>query len=351
MAKTLIKNGKIWDGEAFFNSDILTDNGTIALIKNSINSDAEYIYDASGKIVSAGLVDIHTHLLGKYGINAEMSCIPFGVTAVADASAEPCCKENYDNFLVKNKVFVCAEFANNKVMYEKTVDLLEYYKGRAIGLKVYFDTNISEVYDINPLREITGFAHKNNLVVMVHPSNSPVPILEIISVLGRGDILTHTYHGGINNAAQDGYACLKTAREKGVILDTGFAGNVHTDFFVLENAIRSGYIPDTISTDITKNSAYKRGGRYGMTTCMSLVKKLGMSESDIFRCVTSLPSKALSKENEWGYLKVGRCADIAVFDYTDELFSLTDNRGKTVSDTRGYRCVLTMVDGEIVFKD
>ena len=88
-----------------------------------------------------------------------------------------------------------------------------------------------------------------------------------------------------------------------------------------------------------------------MTMCMSIAKKLGMSEEEIFKAVTSSASKVLHKEGEWGYLKVGRCADIAVFDYTDEQFSLTDNAGNTVEDTKSYRCVLTVVNGEIVYKN
>ena len=36
-----------------------------------------------------------------------------------------------------------------------------------------------------------------------------------------------------------------------------------------------------------------------------------MCEEDILRAVTSAPAKALGKEDEWGYLEVGRTADIA----------------------------------------
>ena len=73
------------------------------------------------------------------------------------------------------------------------------------------------------------------------------------------------------------------------------AGHVHTDFGVLKRAIDADCLPDTISTDITKASAYKRGGRYGMTMCMSIAKHLGMQEEDIFRAVTSTPAKLWEK--------------------------------------------------------
>ena len=114
MGKILIKNGNVWDGEKFFYSDVLTDNGYIKNIAPDITEDADFVFDAKGKIVSSGLVDIHTHMTGYYGINAEMSCIPFGVTAAIDVSAESFNKEKYDNFLIKNKVFISAEIEDNK---------------------------------------------------------------------------------------------------------------------------------------------------------------------------------------------------------------------------------------------
>ena len=167
----------------------------------------------------------------------------------------------------------------------------------------------------------------------------------------KDDILTHAYHGGVNNVSVDNFECIKTAKKRGVIIDAGFAGHIHTDFKVFDDAVKCGAVPDVISTDITRFSAYKRGGRYGMTMCMSIAKHLGMQEDDIFRAVTSAPAKALKKENEWGYLRVGRCADISVIDYTNEGFDLTDKAGTRIKSETGYRCVLTIADGEVVYKD
>ena len=350
MPKILIKNGRVWDGEKFYVADVLTDGAKIIKIENKIDEIADFSYDATDKIVSAGLVDIHVHFLGYFGINAELACIPFGVTAAAEVFAAPQSKEKYDNYLVKNKLFVSAEFKNNQVNYENIEKMLEYYKDRAIGIKVYFDTTISDIKDIEPLKEICTYAKSHHLIVMVHCPNSPATMSEIISVLNKGDILTHTYHGGVNTAADDDYKCLKLAKEKGIILDAGFAANFHTDFGIFEEAIQNGCLPETISTDITRFSAYKRGGRYGMTMCMGLAKKLGMTEEDIFRSVTSAPARALGKEEEWGFLKVGRCADIAVFDYGYEPFSLTDCRGNTIESKESYRCVLTVANGEVVYR-
>jgi len=229
--------------------------------------------------------------------------------------------------------------------------MIEKYGEKVVGIKVYFDTQISDVQDIKPLYEIVEFAEKKNFIIMVHSSNSPVSMQELLGTLRKGDILTHAYHGGENNVSEDGFECIKSAKSRGVIIDAGLAGYVHTDFKVFEDAISCGAVPDVISTDITRFSAYKRGGRYGMTMCMSIAKHLGMSEEDIFRAVTSSPAKALGKENEWGCLKVGRCADITVLDYTNEGFDLTDKAGNHIESENGYRCVLTVADGELVYRN
>ena len=354
MAKILIKNGRIWDGEKFFYADVLTDEKKIVAIEKNITTQAEFVYDATEKIVTPGLVDIHVHMRGicteAFGIHPEMSCFPFGVTAASSASGIYGDETLIDSFMLKSLVFVRSEFKDNKAYFENTKKLLEKYGKKAVGIKVYFDTSMSEVIDINPLCEVVDFAKKNNLIVMVHSSNSPVPAKEILSVLRKGDIFTHAYHGGKNNVSEDVYESIKEAKCRGVVIDTGFAGHVHTDFKVFKDAIDCGASPCTISTDITRSSAYKRGGRYGMTMCMSISKHLGMSEEEIFRAVTSAPAKVLGKENEWGCIKVGRCADIAVFDYTNEGFDLTDKAGNRIVSENGYRCVLTVADGDVVYR-
>ena len=75
-----------------------------------------------------------------------------------------------------------------------------------------------------------------------------------------------------------------------------------------------------------------------------------MSEEKIFRAVTKDPAKALGKEQEWGALKVGGVADLAVLDFADEGFSLTDKAGNHIESAEGYRCLLTVADGQVVYR-
>lgn len=354
MAKILIKNGRVFDGERFSHSDVFVDGKQIVKLENNINDSADFVYDATGKIVSAGLVDAHVHMRGisseRFGTQAEMSCFPFGVTAAADGAASKGDKELLESFMLKAVVFAGASIKDNRAVFSNTERILSLYGDSVVGIKSYFDTNVGEIDDIKPLKEICEFAHKSGLRVMVHCTNSPVALKEILKALKPGDILTHAFNGSTNNAGADNFTSMIEAQKRGVVIDVGFAGNVHTDFGILKRALESGIVPNVISTDITRLSAYIRGGRYGMAMCMSIAKSLGMSEEDIFKAVTSNPANALGKTSEWGYLKVGGQADIAVFDYTDEGFDLTDKAGNRVKSDKGYRCLLTISDGQIVYK-
>ena len=355
MAKILIKNGRVWDGEQFLYADVLTDHEIISEIRPHIAQNADFVYDAAGKTVSAGLVDAHVHMRGvsstEFGIHGEMSCFPFGVTAAADAGGGHGDKALLDSFMLKNVVFAGVSIKNNQVDFAKAEEELMRYDDKAIGLKIYFDTIVSEVSDITPLRKTCEYACKKGLRVMVHCSNSPAAMADILNTLGKGDILTHAFHGGKNNAAEDHFESMIQAQKRGVVIDAGMAGHIHTDFAVMKEALQSGIVPDTVSTDITKLSAYKRGGRYGMTMCMNIAKTLGMREEELFRAVTSNPAKALGKEAEWGYLQVGRKADLAVLDHTDEGFDLTDKAGNHICSKEGWRCVMTVSDGQVVYRD
>ena len=304
MSSILIKNGLLWNGTRFLEGDVYTEEGVITKL-GSCGEMADFVYDASGCIVSPGLVDIHTHMRGisieTFGTHAEMSSFPFGVTAAADASGAFGDKALLDSFMLKNAVFVCSEIKDNCADFSLSEGLLKKYEDRAIGIKVYFDTEITDVRDSSPLAQICSFAREHGLITMVHCSNSPVSMAEIADVLNCGDIITHSFHGGVNNAQEDGFVALQKAKRKGIIIDAGMAGHVHTDFGVLKNAIANGIFPDTISTDITKFSAYVRGGIYGMTMCMSIMRTLGMPEENILKAVTSKAAQALNKTESWGY--------------------------------------------------
>ena len=351
MAQILIKNGRVWTGEQFLYADILTDGAVISRIEPDIVQEKAYVYDAAGQIVTPGLIDAHVHLRGisadVYGMPAESGSFPFGVTAVLDASAIQGDGRFSDSLSVKNRVLAFVSIRDDVACFEMAEWAFSQYGDRVIGVKICFSQPHAKT--IQPLRQACRYARSKGLPLMVHCTGSPVPMAQIVDCLERGDILTHPFHGGSYTAQEDQYACLREARKKGIWIDAGFAGHVHTDLAVLQGAVAAGILPDTISTDITKSSAYQRGGRYGLTMCMSMARTAGMAEEAIFRAVTTTPARVLGQD--WGALRVGGAADIAVLDDTEEPFCLTDKAGNTLQSPMGYRCKLTVADGVVVFKD
>ncbi len=355
MARILCKNGRIFDGNDFFFGDIAVDGTQITAIAPRIDEQADFVFDAAGYTVLPGLVDSHIHIRGissdAFGLCADAITLPFGVTAAVDASGCQGDRAFLDALSVKNLTFLVTDIRDNCATFAAADKMAPLYGDKAIGLKVFFDKKMGQARDITPLKQAAEYADKHGLQVMVHSSNSPVPMKELLDALRPGDILTHAYHGGEHNVSEDNFESLLCAKQRGVIIDAGLAGYVHMDFAVFAAAIKRGVLPHTISTDITRTSAYKRGGRYGFPMCMSIARHLGMEEADIFRAVTSTPARVFGKAGKWGTLQVGGTADIAVLSYENEGFDLTDFQGNRIAADKGYRNKLTVLNGDIVYRD
>lgn len=353
--KILIKNGRVWDGERFFFADVLTNEDKIEKIAPDINEQAEREFDASGMIVSAGLVDAHVHLLGIsdpiYGVSHDLVSVPFGVTAVGDGGGVMGDKTAFQQNLVKAVTFVPIDIKNNQPDFSSLKERCNAYGEYVAGYKAYFDNGGGNVTDATPLAGIFERAEKDGKRVMVHCNGSPVPMSEYLHLFRAGDVLTHAFHGGEHTALEDDFKSLIEAQRRGVMIDGGFAGNVHLGFGVLRKALEKGIVPDVISSDAVKRSVYTRGGRYGLTECMSIACALGMKEEDIFRAVTANAADCVGKRGEWGELKEGGTADIAVLQFTRQPFSCTDKDGITLEYDNGYRCKMTVIGGEIVYVD
>jgi dihydroorotase len=63
MSRTLIRNGRVIDAGSGVDKvcDVVLQGGKIVAIGESVGKDGDEVFDASGKIVTAGLVDMHVH--------------------------------------------------------------------------------------------------------------------------------------------------------------------------------------------------------------------------------------------------------------------------------------------------
>ncbi|QDW27647.1 amidohydrolase family protein [Pedobacter sp. KBS0701] len=68
----LIKNGTIWTNEKdgiLQNADVLLENGKIKAVGKNLSASGAKVIDATGKHVTAGIIDEHSHIAGSGGIN------------------------------------------------------------------------------------------------------------------------------------------------------------------------------------------------------------------------------------------------------------------------------------------
>ncbi len=349
----LLKNGRVWDGEKFLPGlcNVAVKDGVIAKI-GEVTGTADFTLDVKGKIIAPGLVDSHVHIRGcspdSYASPIEATAYPFGVTAVIDAAASlPQGPVVLDNMLLHSYVFVGLSMADGSVNEDVMDARLALYGHRALGVKIAL-TN-PEAPDIDDLRKVCAYARSRGLRVMVHTTGTPVPMKELLEALAPGDICTHTFHHGKHTVLADMQA-LQQAQMRGVIIDDGQAAGGHMSFAVAKACYAAGIYPDTVSSDITPFSGFKRGGNYGLTTCMTVNRALGMTEEQVLACVTGNAARVIGKEAEFGFLAQGRPADICVLGYGRLHTDLRSAGGLQLTLEEGYYNLLTLVGGVFVYR-
>ncbi|QNN42090.1 amidohydrolase family protein [Pedobacter roseus] len=68
----LIKNGTVWTNEKdgiLQNADVLLENGKIKAVGKNLSASGAKVIDATGKHITAGIIDEHSHIAGAGGIN------------------------------------------------------------------------------------------------------------------------------------------------------------------------------------------------------------------------------------------------------------------------------------------
>lgn len=160
-----------------------------------------------------------------------------------------------------------------------------------------------------------------------------------------GDIVTHCLHDYANGImGPDKVLMLKEvleAQRHGVIFDCAHGRAGHFNFLLLERALDQGFLPDTISTDLTFYSA-TLGPVFDLPTTMSKLLHFSVSIEEIVKRATAVPAKILGAEGVIGTLRNGADADIAVFDMKDGNFEFHDTDGNTVRSGAGRRNARTL---------
>jgi len=375
----LVQGGEVIDPSAGLSGvmDVGVAGGKIVEVgANLLASEARQTLSAKGRLVTPGLVDIHAHVFVNahdMGGHTDHFCQRSGVTTLCDAGStgsagfaglrqvlDQSVRTRVRAFVNLSAIGIIGGARGTGELHhfpyadpEGCARTITENPDLAIGVKLRFGPGLVWEYSNEPVKLARKAADMaGGVPMMMHITDSPIPLPELIEPMKPGDIVTHCYHGRANGImGQEKEFVLKEvveAQRHGIVFDCAHGRN-HFSFRMIEKALDQGFLPDTISTDLTMTTATK-GPVWDLPTTMSKLLHFGMSLSDIIRRATSAPAKILGYEGTVGTLKPGVNADISVFELRDGNFDLTDSEGSTIVAKRRLINQVTIKDGRVTYQ-
>ena len=375
----VIKNGDVLDPSQSLRGkrDIGIRYGIVEAVEPEIPATrALRLLDASGKLVTPGLVDLHTHVYpygSAIGIPADElvghQCTTTCVSA-GDAGANNF--SGFRRFIVaqtRTRLYAFIHIANSGLASFPVAELTNINVADvgvaaraiaenadiAIGAKVRMSENVIAKNGIEPLKRAIAACEQAGTGgrVMVHIGGVETRALmsEILDLMRPGDILTHCYSGAPNlageftNIVQDGrlLPAALAAKQRGVVFDIGHGGGSF-DYTVAEAAIAQGCQPDTISSDIHVFSGNTPGMPY-VTWVMSKFLGLGFTLDQVVAMATINPAKVINRLPKHGTLQTGAPGDVAIMELVEGPVSFVDTRNNTRGGNAYLKPVQTVTAG------
>lgn len=371
----LLKGGHVIDGRNKISAirDVAIQDGKIAAVAPNIDpAKARKVVDVAGLHVAPGLVDIHVHVYAGTGMKGAYSgdnsvypdshTLRSGVTTVVDAGSSGW--RNFPDFkdrvIDRSRTRVLAllnivgkgmgggaiEQDVSDMDAAATAGQAKKYKDTVVGIKTAHFTG-PEWVAVERAVEAGTLA---NVPVMVDfgTFRPERPFQDLVmKKLRPGDIYTHTYLGAVPMLDDAGRVnkYLFEARKRGIIFDVGHGGGSFL-FRQAVPAIKQGFIPDSISTDLHIGSM--NAGMKDMLNVMSKFLNMGMSLDEVILRSTWHPAREIKRE-EFGNLSVGAPADIAVLRLQKGNFGFVDIFGARMKGTQKLDCELTVLGGLVVY--
>jgi dihydroorotase len=371
----LLKGGHVIDGKNKISAirDVAISAGKIAEVAPRIDpAKAHKVVNVAGLYVTPGLVDIHVHVYAGTGqrgaYSGDNSIYPdgytfrSGVTTVVDAGSSGW--RNFPDFkdrvIDRSKTRVLAllnivgkgmggetiEQDTSDMDASATADQAKKYKDTVVGIK---SAHFRGPEWICVERAVEAGTMANVPVMVDFGTFRPERPFQdlVLKKLRPGDISTHTYLGAVPMLDDAGKVnqYLFEARQRGIIFDVGHGGGSFL-FRQAAPAVKQGFIPDSISTDLHIGSM--NAGMKDMLNVMSKFLNMGMALDDVVVRSTWHPAREIKRE-EFGNLSVGAPADVAVLRLEKGNFGFVDVAGARLKGTQKLICELTAHNGIVVY--
>ena len=330
--------------------DIAIKGDQIIAIENvPENYVAARIIDATGLVVTPGIIDLHTHVAGGLRRSspyvedmmqdADTAGVNSGVTTVVDAGS--CGITNIGglvNHVIPNSKTRVLALLNvgslgvNRVPevtsaldieHDAAVATIQSRKDVIIGVKARMvSPGIAEL-GIDLPKAAKSIADEAGVRMMVHVGDTTGQSDQALEaapkilgeILTENDIVTHSFSGARGGLIGANRALLNEAldaRARGVKFDIGVGGR-NFSFDAANRVLDGGLMPDTISSDVTLQSRYV-GTSFSQMDCIGKVISLGIGLEDALVMSTRNPAAILGPQTEkmLGCLAPGTHADLTI---------------------------------------
>jgi dihydroorotase len=348
--------------------DVRIRDGLISEVAAGLAPDGDVVHDVTGRLVLPGLIDLHAHCFAgasDFGPRTDDVARAAGVTTWIDGgSAGAGTFEGMREWVLSRSRVRMFAFLNisaiglaylkigelNHLAYadvDAAVGAARDHADLVLGIKVRNQLEVVGDAGLEPLRRAVRAADAIGGRVMLHCTNPPVPLAELLALLRPGDVVSHFLHGrghGILDEKGKVSRDVRAARERGVVFDVAH-GRMHVNFPVVRAAFAEGFYPDTISSDLTSGGA--AGCVKDLPTTMGKFLSLGMPLADVVRAVTAAPAKVIGRAGKLGTLTPGAVADVAVYDLQEGSFDYEDAHGQHITGRHRFVPTLTLRAGEV----
>jgi dihydroorotase len=368
----LITGGTVVDPATGLNdlADVAVTDGKVAAVGPRLTGGAQQTIDATGLLVTPGLIDLHAHIYhGCTSLSVEPDPIAArsGTTTMVDCgSVGAATFLGFRRFVVERSRCRVLAFVNISVIglvampecgYGRFVnsnaalECIEENRDLVVGVKVRGSRNaFGEDNTAQPIWMAAAAAAAADVPVIMHIGDPPPTLEQGLDILRPGDMVTHSYKGQPVTRLVDRSLKVKpqvrAARERGIAFDIGH-GSGSFSWSVGHALAEQGFWPDSISTDI-HTSSIKAPVSIDMPNTMSKMLHLGMSLEAVIRASTYEPARLISWHDRIGSLQPGMEADIAVLALEEGRFPLTDSYRNTEYATRRLVARHTIRAGQVL---